>query len=132
MRSPGSWHSVQTLHRQAALHDRGYGGRKRGRISGQSGDRCGDHVDQDSRCAACASAALCHSETSLIATIHKVLFPALVVTMLALTEAVSISRAIAVKSEQRIDGNQEFIGQGIVESGGQLFFQLCIVRFVQP
>jgi SulP family sulfate permease len=30
-------------------------------------------------------------------TIHKVIFPALIVTMLALTEAVSISRAIAVK-----------------------------------
>ena len=55
------------------------------------------------------------------ATIHKVLFPALVVTMLALTEAVSISRAIAVKSEQRIDGNQEFIGQGISNLFGSFF-----------
>ena len=55
------------------------------------------------------------------ATIHKVLFPALVVTMLALTEAVSISRAIAVKSEQRIDGNQEFIGQGLSNLVGSFF-----------
>ena len=54
-------------------------------------------------------------------TIHKVLFPALVVTMLALTEAVSISRAIAVKSEQRIDGNQEFMGQGISNLVGSFF-----------
>ena len=54
-------------------------------------------------------------------TIHTVLFPALVVTMLALTEAVSISRAIAVKSEQRIDGNQEFIGQGISNVVGSFF-----------
>jgi len=54
-------------------------------------------------------------------TIHKVLFPALIVTMLALTEAVSISRAIAVKSEQRIDGNQEFIGQGLSNVIGSLF-----------
>ncbi len=38
---------------------------------------------------------------------------ALAVTMLALTEAVSIARAIAVRSEQRIDGNREFIGQGL-------------------
>lgn len=53
--------------------------------------------------------------------IHKVLFPALVVTMLALTEAVSISRAIAVKSEQRIDGNQEFIGQGLSNVVGAFF-----------
>ncbi len=55
------------------------------------------------------------------ATIHKVLFPALVVTMLALTEAVSISRAIATKSEQRIDGNQEFIGQGLANLIGSFF-----------
>ena len=55
------------------------------------------------------------------ATIHKVLFPALVVTMLALTEAVSISRSIAVKSEQRIDGNQEFIGQGLSNLFGSFF-----------
>ncbi len=55
------------------------------------------------------------------ATIHKVLFPAVVVTMLALTEAVSISRAIAVKSEQRIDGNQEFIGQGLSNLVGCFF-----------
>jgi SulP family sulfate permease len=54
-------------------------------------------------------------------TITKVLFPALVVTMLALTEAVSISRSIAVKSEQRIDGNQEFIGQGLSNLVGSFF-----------
>jgi len=54
-------------------------------------------------------------------TLHQVLFPALVVTMLALTEAVSISRAIAVKSEQRIDGNQEFIGQGLSNLVGSFF-----------
>ncbi|BCB27934.1 sulfate transporter [Sulfurimicrobium lacus] len=55
------------------------------------------------------------------ATIHKVVFPALVVTMLALTEAVSISRAIATKSEQRIDGNQEFVGQGLANIVGSFF-----------
>jgi SulP family sulfate permease len=47
--------------------------------------------------------------------------PALVITMLALTEAVSISRAIAVRSEQRIDGNQEFIGQGLSNMIGAFF-----------
>ena len=35
------------------------------------------------------------------------------VALLALIEAVSISRAIATKTHQRIDGNQEFIGQGL-------------------
>jgi SulP family sulfate permease len=46
---------------------------------------------------------------------------ALAVTMLALTEAVSISRAISVRSEQRIDGNQEFIGQGMSNIFGSFF-----------
>jgi SulP family sulfate permease len=41
--------------------------------------------------------------------------------MLALTEAVSIARAIAVRSEQRIDGNQEFIGQGLANVVGSFF-----------
>jgi sulfate permease, SulP family len=54
-------------------------------------------------------------------TLHKVIFPALIVTMLALTEAVSISRSIAVKSEQRIDGNQEFVGQGLSNLIGSFF-----------
>jgi len=53
--------------------------------------------------------------------IHDMFFPALVVTMLALTEAVSISRAIAAKSEQRIDGNQEFVGQGLSNLFGSFF-----------
>ncbi len=46
---------------------------------------------------------------------------AFAVTMLALTEAVSIARSIAVKSEQRIDGNQEFIGQGLSNLAGAFF-----------
>ncbi len=54
-------------------------------------------------------------------TVHKIIFPALIVTMLALTEAVSISRAIAIKSEQRIDGNQEFMGQGLANIFGSFF-----------
>lgn len=53
--------------------------------------------------------------------LHDMLFPAMVVTMLALTEAVSISRAIATRSEQRIDGNQEFIGQGLSNIFGAFF-----------
>lgn len=53
--------------------------------------------------------------------LQHMFFPALVVTMLALTEAVSISRAIATRSEQRIDGNQEFIGQGLSNIFGSFF-----------
>ncbi len=56
-----------------------------------------------------------------LASLKATLGPALVITMLALTEAVSISRAIAVRSEQRIDGNQEFIGQGLSNLIGSFF-----------
>ena len=53
--------------------------------------------------------------------LSQMLFPSLIVTMLALTEAVSISRAIASRSGQHIDGNQEFIGQGLSNLVGAFF-----------
>ena len=53
--------------------------------------------------------------------IRRTLPIALAVTILGLTEAVSIARAIAVKSGQRIDGNQEFIGQGLSNLVGSFF-----------
>lgn len=53
--------------------------------------------------------------------ISQMLFPALIITMLALAEAVSISRAIALRSGQHIDGNQEFIGQGLANIIGAFF-----------
>ncbi|HRJ70067.1 MAG TPA: sulfate permease, partial [Beijerinckiaceae bacterium] len=46
---------------------------------------------------------------------------ALAVTLFALTEAISISRALAVKSEQHINSNQEFIGQGLSNVAGSFF-----------
>lgn len=46
---------------------------------------------------------------------------AVAITMLGLTEAVSIARSIALRSEQRIDGNQEFIGQGLSNVFGSFF-----------
>jgi SulP family sulfate permease len=56
-----------------------------------------------------------------LATIEKLTPIAIAVALLALTEAVSISRAIALKSGQRIDGNQEFIGQGLSNLSGAFF-----------
>jgi sulfate permease, SulP family len=56
-----------------------------------------------------------------LATLKNTIFSALAVTVLALTEAVSISRSIAVKSEQHINGNQEFIGQGLSNLAGSFF-----------
>ncbi len=46
---------------------------------------------------------------------------ALAMTLFALTEAVSISRSISIKSGQPISGNQEFIGQGLSNVVGSFF-----------
>jgi SulP family sulfate permease len=43
---------------------------------------------------------------------------ALALTVLGLTQAISIARAVAIKAGQRIDGNQEFIGQGLSNIAG--------------
>lgn len=52
----------------------------------------------------------------------KSLAPAvLATTLLALTEAVSIARSLAVRSGQHLDGNQEFIGQGLSNMVGSFF-----------
>ncbi len=48
-----------------------------------------------------------------LGTLKTLLPVALAVALLALTEAVSIARAIALQTYQRIDGNQEFVGQGL-------------------
>lgn len=46
---------------------------------------------------------------------------ALAVALLGLMEAVSIARSVALKSHQRIDGSQEFIGQGLANAVGSFF-----------
>lgn len=46
---------------------------------------------------------------------------AFAIALLGLIEAVSIARAIAVRSGQRIQGNQEFIGQGLGNFIGSFF-----------
>ncbi len=56
-----------------------------------------------------------------LATIKHLAPAALAATLFALTEAVSISRSIALKSGQHIDGNQEFFGQGLSNIAGSFF-----------
>lgn len=56
-----------------------------------------------------------------LGTIEKLVPIAIAVSLLALTEAVSIARAVALKSGQRIHGNQEFIGQGLSNLAGAFF-----------
>jgi SulP family sulfate permease len=43
------------------------------------------------------------------------------VTVLSLTEAMSIARSVALKSGQRLDADQEFIGQGLANVSASLF-----------
>ena len=52
----------------------------------------------------------------------RMLFGAtMVMTLLALTEAVAIARALATKYGDKLDGNQEFIGQGLANIAGAFF-----------
>ena len=55
------------------------------------------------------------------AAIKQTLFPATIIAILALTEAVAIARSVAIKSDQRIDSNQEFVGQGLSNIAGSFF-----------
>ena len=54
-------------------------------------------------------------------TITKLASEAFAVAMLGLIEAVSISRSIASKSNQRISASQEFMGQGLSNMVGSFF-----------
>ncbi|MCV6637751.1 SulP family inorganic anion transporter [Candidatus Albibeggiatoa sp. nov. NOAA] len=56
-----------------------------------------------------------------IQTIKQLAPGALAIAVLGLVEAVSIARAVATRSHQQIDGNQEFIGQGLSNIGGAFF-----------
>jgi SulP family sulfate permease len=54
-------------------------------------------------------------------TLRQLAPAALAATLFALTEAVSIARALGARSGQYIDGNQEFIGQGLSNIAGSFF-----------
>ncbi len=54
-------------------------------------------------------------------SIRAVASGVIAVTLLALTEAVSIARALAARSGQHVDGNQEFVGQGMSNIAGAFF-----------
>jgi sulfate permease, SulP family len=55
------------------------------------------------------------------ASVRQLAPAALAVAMLGLAEAVSIARSVATRSHQRIDSNQEFIGQGLSNIVGSFF-----------
>ncbi|KAA0444601.1 MAG: SulP family inorganic anion transporter [Candidatus Thioglobus sp.] len=56
-----------------------------------------------------------------LSTIKDLTSEAFAIALLGLIEAVSISRAVATKSNQRINSNQEFIGQGLSNIAGSFF-----------
>jgi SulP family sulfate permease len=54
-------------------------------------------------------------------TIRNLAPGALAISLLGLLEALSIARSIAVQSNQHINGNQEFVGQGLSNILGSFF-----------
>lgn len=51
----------------------------------------------------------------------QLLTAALVISLVAFMESISMAKAMASKNKQRIDPNQELIGQGMANIGGSLF-----------
>jgi len=56
-----------------------------------------------------------------VATLQSLLPGALAVTLVSLTQALSIAHTIALKSGQRLDNNQEFIAQGLANVAAAFF-----------
>jgi len=54
-------------------------------------------------------------------TLQKLFSAALIMTLLASTEAMAIARAIALKTKDQFNANQEFIGQGLANLCGSFF-----------
>lgn len=57
-------------------------------------------------------------------TVRSLFGATLVMTLLGLTEAAAIARAVARKNNDTLDGNQEFIGQGLANLAGSFFSAL--------
>jgi SulP family sulfate permease len=54
-------------------------------------------------------------------TVRSLFGPTLVMTLLALTEATAIAKAVARQYNDTLDGNREFIGQGLANLAGAFF-----------
>ena len=53
--------------------------------------------------------------------IPKLIAPAIIISLLGFMEAISIAKAMAAKTRQRLDPNQELIGQGLANMVGCVF-----------
>ena len=56
-----------------------------------------------------------------VATLQKLFAATLIMSLLASTEAMAIARAIALKTKDTFNANQEFIGQGLANVAGSFF-----------
>ncbi|MCE7529038.1 SulP family inorganic anion transporter [Polynucleobacter sp. IMCC 29146] len=54
-------------------------------------------------------------------TLNQLFGPTLIMALLASTEAMAIARAIALKTKDTFNANQEFIGQGLANIAGSFF-----------
>ena len=54
-------------------------------------------------------------------TLMSLAIPTLTMTLIALTEAMAIARSVALKNNDKLDGNQEMIGQGMANLAGSFF-----------
>ena len=59
--------------------------------------------------------------TLSVATLSSLAMPTLAMTLIALTEAMAIARAVALRNNDRLDGNQEMLGQGAANIIGAFF-----------
>jgi sulfate permease, SulP family len=59
--------------------------------------------------------------TLTLDAILQLLTAALIIALVAFMESISMAKAMAAKSKQRIDPNQELIGQGMANIGGAFF-----------
>jgi SulP family sulfate permease len=56
-----------------------------------------------------------------LSTLQTLFAATLIMTLLASTEAMAIARAIALKSKDQFNANQEFVGQGLANIAGSFF-----------
>jgi SulP family sulfate permease len=54
-------------------------------------------------------------------TLSALAIPAATMTLIALAEAMAIARAVALKNGDKLDGNQEMLGQGLANLAGAFF-----------
>jgi SulP family sulfate permease len=56
-----------------------------------------------------------------VETMRSLFAATLVMTLLGLTEASAIAKSLALRRSEQVDGNQEFIGQGLANIAGSFF-----------